>query len=416
MLVENEVNRIRNDFPILKRKVRDGKQLVYLDNAATTQKPQIVIDSLASYYAESNSNIHRGIHALSEIASEMYDTAHQKVSDLLNAKFEEVVFLRNTTEAMNVFARGVEHTLQKGDEIALTRMEHHSNMVPFFSLAKRVGAIIKYIDLSNKNSEVSLESAEQVITDKTKILSFPQMSNALGTINPVKELVSLAREHETLVAIDGAQSVPHMAVDVKALDVDFLGFSGHKMLAPMGIGAFYGKEELLQNLEPLIHGGDMILSVSYEDALWNELPWKFEGGTPNVGGGIALGVAVDYLQTLGMEKITKIEKDLTQYALDELREFEGIQTYGPETMKNRGGIISFNLYNDDKKLIHPHDVSELLDEEGIAIRAGHHCAQPLTTQKLQVPATNRMSFYIYNTPTEIDHCITQLRKIQKLFS
>ena len=415
MISSDEIMRIRKDFPILSEKVRGGKNLVYLDNAATTQKPKQVVDVICNYYLRYNANVHRGIHALSEIASDMYDEAHQRVSDFLNADFQEVVFARNTTEALNAFTYGIEDQISKGDEIVISRMEHHSNMVPFMKLADRKGAILKYMELNEDNSEIDLSSAEEAITDKTKIVSFPHMSNVLGTINPVKELTSIAKDHNALVVLDAAQSVPHMSVDVKELGIDFMGFSGHKMMAPMGTGGFYGKEELLNKLEPMFYGGDMIRMVTYKNVTWNDLPWKFEAGTPNVGGGLGLGEAVKYLQNLTMSKVRQIEHDLTEYAMKRMEELDWIKIYGPSAEK-RGGVISFNAYSNDGMLIHPHDVSTILDEEGIAIRAGHHCAQPLTVEKLKIPATNRISFYIYNTKEEIDFTIEQLEKVHKMFS
>ena len=412
----HDVESIREDFPILNRKMRNGSTLVYLDNAATTQKPQSVVNSICDFYTGINSNIHRGVHELSEVASDKYDNAHQDVSNFLNAKFTEIVFTKNTTESMNIISRGLEEQIGKGDEIVVSRMEHHSNLVPFFELAKLTGSTIKYIELTADNSFLDLSSVEDVITDKTKIVTIPQMSNVLGTINPVKKIAEKAHEHGALIAVDGAQSVPHMKVDVKSLDIDFLGFSGHKMLAPFGIGGLYGKEEILANLKPLIYGGDMIKSVSYNKATWNDLPWKFEAGTPNVAGGIALGEAVKYINNLQIEKIHKLEIELCEYALTQLNEFEWVEIFGPEKAKDRGGLISFSIKNKDGKLIHPHDVSEILDEDGIAIRAGHHCAQPLTVDRLKVPATNRISFYIYNTFEEIDRAINQLKVAYNLFS
>ncbi len=416
MINPDEIQKIREDFPILHETVRDGKKLVYLDNAATTQKPKQVVNAISEYYLKYNANVHRGIHALSEIASDMYDEAHQRMSDFLNAGFKEVAFVRNTTEALNVFTYGYEKFISKGDEIVVSRMEHHSNMIPFMKLAERTGATFKYIELNEDNSELDLTSAEEVITDKTKIVSVPHMSNVLGTINPVKKLADITHDAGALFVLDGAQSVPHMKVDVKDLKVDFMGFSGHKMMAPMGSGGFYGREELLDKLEPLFYGGDMIKVVTYKDVTWNDLPWKFEAGTPNVGGGIGLGAAVEYLQKLTMNKVRGIEHYLTEYAMKRLTEYDWVRTYGPSSIEKRGGVISFNVYNNDGMLIHPHDVATLLDEEGIAIRAGHHCAQPLTVEKLCIPATNRMSFYIYNTTEEIDFTIDQLENVHKMFS
>ncbi|MHA2252874.1 MAG: aminotransferase class V-fold PLP-dependent enzyme [Candidatus Kariarchaeaceae archaeon] len=412
--LEAEIFAIRKDFPILNRKVRDGMPLIYLDNAATTQKPLQVINSLSDYYLNVNANVHRGIHALSEEASEMYETAHEKVSNFIGAKFEELIFTKNTTESLNIVANDLQTKLNKGDEIVISRMEHHSNIVPFQQVAKKTGATLKFIEIDGFKS-INLDSAEKVITDKTKLVAFPHMSNVLGTITPAKEIASIAHEHGAKVLLDGAQSVPHMPVDVKALNCDFLAFSGHKMLAPMGIGGLYGREEELEKLDPLLFGGDMIRSVSYEDATWNDLPWKFEAGTPNVGGGIALGTAVDYLNHIGMEKVRKIEHYLTKYAMERLSELDFVEVYGP-TADMRGGVISFNITGGkDGIFVHPHDVSTILDDLGIAIRAGHHCAQPLM-DLMDVPSTSRMSFYIYNTKEEIDKTIDALKKAQGIFN
>ncbi len=412
--LDQSINKYRKDFPILKRKIRDNKTLVYLDNAATTQKPIQVIDAISNYYSNINSNVHRGIHALSEEASELYESAHQTTSDFIGAGFKELVFTKNTTEGLNIVANGFLERLQKGDEIVLSRFEHHSNLVPFQQLAHKTGATIKFIE--SENYEVlDLASAEKVITDKTKLVSFPHMSNVLGSISPVKELTKIAHEHGASVLVDAAQSVPHMKVDVKDIDCDFMAFAGHKMLAPMGSGGLYGKEEELDKLSPLLFGGDMIRSVSYEDATWNELPWKFEAGTPNVAGGIGLGAAVDYLNDIGMDKVRKIEHYLTDYAMKRLAEMDYITVYGPPA-DQRGGVISFNINGGKNGIfVHPHDVSTIMDEEGIAIRAGHHCAQPLM-DAMCVPATSRMSFYIYNTKEEIDLAIETLESVQQLFN
>lgn len=412
--LDQSINKYREDFPILKRKIRNNKTLVYLDNAATTQKPIQVIEAISNYYSNINSNVHRGIHALSEEASELYEDAHQKTSDFIGADFKELVFTKNTTEGLNIVANGFLDRLQKGDEIVLSRFEHHSNLVPFQQLAHKTGATIKFIETENYEL-LDLGSAEKVITDRTKLVSFPHMSNVLGSISPVKELTKIAHDHGALVLVDAAQSVPHMKVDVKDIDCDFMAFAGHKMLAPMGTGGLYGKEEELEKLSPLLFGGDMIRSVSFEDATWNELPWKFEAGTPNVAGGIGLGTAVDYLNNIGMDKVRKIEHYLTDYAMKRLAELDYITVYGPP-VDQRGGVISFNVNGGKNGIfVHPHDVSTIMDEEGIAIRAGHHCAQPLM-EAMCVPATSRMSFYIYNTRDEIDFAIETLESVQKIFN
>lgn len=412
--LESEILKIREDFPILSRTVRDNVPLVYLDNAATTQKPQSVIDSLSHYYANVNSNIHRGIHALSEEATELYESAHQKVSNLLNAKFEEVVFVKNTTEAVNIVANHYRETLNKGDEIVISRFEHHSNLVPFQQIANKTGAVLRYVE-SVEFDSIDLNSAEKVINDKTKLVAITHMSNVLGTITPVEEITKLAHDHGAKILLDAAQSVPHMPVNVKDIDCDFLAFSGHKMLAPMGTGGLYGKEEELEQLTPLLYGGEMIRLVTYEDATWNELPWKFEAGTPNVGGSVALGTAVDYLNSIGMDKVRSIEHSLTSYAMDRLSELDYVTVYGPSA-DERGGVVSFNLTGGPKgDEIHAHDVSTLLDEKGIAMRAGHHCAQPLM-KAMEISATCRISFYIYNTKAEIDKAVDAIEDVQRLFN
>lgn len=412
--LESNIETIRKDFPILQRKVRDDKQLIYLDNAATTQKPKQVIDAISNFYLNVNANVHRGIHALSEEASELYEQSHRTVSDFINAEFNELVFTKNTTEGTNIVAHGIRDSLKKGDEIVISRFEHHSNLVPYQQLALKTGATLKYIEnLDHKN--LDLDSAEKVITDNTKLVAFAHVSNVLGTITPAKELIDIAHNHGALAFLDAAQSVPHMAVDVKKLDCDFLAFSGHKMLAPMGTGGLYGKEEKLDELDPLLYGGEMIRYVDFEKSTWNELPWKFEAGTPNVGASLGLGEAVNYLNKIGMDKVKYIEHQLTKYAMDRMSELDYIEIYGPD-IESRGGVISFNVTGGkDGVFIHPHDVASIMDEEGIAIRAGHHCAQPLM-RLMDLPATSRMSFYIYNTKQEIDTAIDALEKVQKTFN
>ncbi len=415
LTIDEQISKIREDFPILNRKVRGNKDLVYLDNAATTQKPKQVIDTISNYYLEINANVHRGIHALSEEASELYEQSHKKVSDFVNSKFEEMIFTKNTTESINIVANGLEDILSKGDEIVLTRYEHHANLIPFQQVAKKTGAVIKFIE-NDDNYNLDMQSAENIVNDNTKFISFPHMSNVIGSITPAKELTKLGHEYGAMVHLDAAQSVPHMKVDVKDLDVDFMSFSGHKMLAPMGTGGLYGKEELLEKLHPFLFGGDMIEYVSYEEATWNVLPWKFEAGTPNVAGGLGLGAAVDYLENIGMDRVRQIEHYLTKHAMKRLEELDFITVYGPDA-NSRGGVISFNITGGDNGMfVHPHDVAALMDERGIAIRAGHHCAQPLVTQIMKLPATSRMSFYIYNTIEEIDFAINSLVDVNKMFN
>ncbi|MHA2502380.1 MAG: aminotransferase class V-fold PLP-dependent enzyme [Candidatus Kariarchaeaceae archaeon] len=412
--LESLVGELRKDFPILSRKLKNDVPLIYFDNAATTQKPKQVIDKLAHYYLYSNANVHRGIHTLSEEASLMFEAAHQTVSDFLNVSYEELVFTRNTTEGLNTVAYGIEEIIGKGDEIVVSRLEHHSNLVPFQQLCRRTGASLKYMEITD-DGIIDINSAEKVINDNTKLIAFPHMSNVLGSINPVKEIVDIAEQHDSMTLLDGAQSVPHLAMDMKDLNVDFMAFSGHKMLAPMGIGGLYGREEALQKLNPMQFGGDMISSVSYEDASWNVLPYKFEAGTPNVGGAIALAEAVNYLNKIGMDKVRNIEHYLTSYAMKRLEEMDYVKVYGPD-LEHRGGVISFNITGGDNGFfVHPHDVSQVLDEHGVAIRAGHHCAEPLM-RLMEVPATSRMSFYIYNTRAEIDIAIDAIAEVNSLFN
>ncbi len=414
MDIDQEILDIRKDFPILKRKVRNNKSLVYLDNAATTQKPNTVINAISDYYTNYNANVHRGIHALSEEASEMYEDAHQKVADFINAQFEEIVFTKNSTESQNIVANSLLDSLKPGDEIVVSRAEHHANLVPYQQVAKKTGAILKFIEL-HEFTNLDVESARDVITDNCKLVAIPHMSNVLGAITPAKEIIEIAHEHGAKVLLDGAQSVPHLPVDVKKLDADFVSFSGHKMLGPMGTGVLYGKKEYLMEMSPFLYGGDMIRYVSYNDATWNDLPWKFEAGTPNVGGAVGLSAAIDYLNNLTMSKVRKIEHYLTSYAMDKLSELDFITVYGPDA-DNRGGVIAFNITGGDNGVfVHPHDVASILDEAGIAIRAGHHCAQPLH-DLMNIPATSRMSFYIYNTIEEIDYTINILKEVNSVFN
>ncbi|MBI2549716.1 cysteine desulfurase [Candidatus Woesearchaeota archaeon] len=386
--------KIREDFPILKRKVY-GKPLVYLDNAATTQKPVQVIQAMNDYYENYNSNVHRAVHRLSQEATTAYDEAHEKVAKFIAAAgMEEVIFTKNTTESLNLAANSLSQQLKKGDEIVLTQMEHHSNIVPWQQAAKRTGAKLRFLEIDG-NGELNLQQLQQTIGKKTKIVAFTHVSNVLGTVNNAKEIIAAAKEARAVTVLDAAQSVPHMPVDVKKLDCDFMAFSGHKMLGPTGIGVLYGKQELLEKMEPFLYGGDMISEVSFQDAKWNELPWKFEAGTPNVSGAVGLAAAVDYLEGIGMENIHEHEKTLTRMAMEKLRQIDELTIYGPEAAR-RGGLVSFNING-----IHPHDVSALLDAEGIAVRGGHHCAMPLA-KLLGITGTARASFYLYNTPEEIE--------------
>ncbi|MEW6457394.1 MAG: cysteine desulfurase [Acidobacteriota bacterium] len=404
------VNEIRKDFPILSVLIR-GKPLIYLDNAATTQKPVSVIEAISEYYKAQNSNVHRGIYLLSEEATKNYEDARFRIAKFINApSFKNIIFVRNTTEAINLVAYAwARKFIGEGDEILLTEMEHHSNLIPWQFISREKKAKLKFIPVL-EDGTLDSESIEKLLTEKTKIVALTHMSNVLGTINPVKEITKLAHKNNSLVLIDGAQSAPHFKVDVQDIDCDFFAFSGHKMLGPMGIGILFAKEKILEEMDPFMGGGEMISQVWYDRATFNELPWKFEAGTPNVSGAIGLKKAVDYLEKLGMDNVRNIERELTFYALEKMKELDDIILYGPMKEEIRGGVISFNF-----RTIHSHDVGTVLDYEGIAIRAGHHCAQPLM-RKLNVPATVRASFYIYNEKEEIDILMNALKKVREIFS
>lgn len=401
---------IRNDFPILDQEV-NGHPLVYLDSAATSQKPQQVIDAISHYYTYDNSNVHRGVHTLGNRATEGYEGAREKVRQFLNAKStEEIVFTRGTTTAINLVAQSYGRAnVQAGDEIVITYMEHHSNVIPWQQVAKATGATLKYIDLE-EDGTISLDKVRETITDNTKIVSVMHVSNVLGTINPIQEITKIAHEHGAVMVVDGAQAAPHLKVDVQALDCDFYAFSGHKMGAPTGIGALYGKKQLLNQMEPVEFGGEMIDFVGLQESTWKELPWKFEGGTPIIAGAIGLGAAIDYLENIGLDNIERHEHELAAYALERMKEIEGLTIYGPDNAEQRAGVITFNLEE-----VHPHDLATVLDMNGIAVRAGHHCAQPLM-KWLKVSATARASFYVYNTKEDIDRLVDGLRIAKEYFT
>ena len=400
-----DIESIRKDFPILQRKVHN-KPLVYFDNAATSQKPRHVIEAIDFYYKNYNANIHRSIHQLGEEATEKYEEAHSKVADFINAdSYQNIVFTKNTTESLNLAAYSLTAGLKKDDEIVISQMEHHSNLVPWQQLAKQRILKLKFIKIDNEG-DLDEESINQNINKKTKIVSITHVSNVLGTINPIEKITKIAHENNALMVVDGAQAVPHMPVDVKRLDADFYAFSGHKMLGPTGIGVLYGRKELLESMQPFLYGGEMIREVRFDDTKFNDLPWKFEAGTMNIAEGIGLAVAVGYLNKIGMKQIQSRGKELTDYAMEKLKDIDGITIYGP---KERGAVISFNV--DD---IHAHDVAQILDSEGVAIRAGHHCCMPLMSV-LGVPATARASFYLYNTEKEIDTFINAIHKVKKVF-
>ncbi len=404
-----DVERIRKDFPILERRVY-GKPLVYLDNAATSQKPRQVIDALVRYYETYNANIHRAVHCLGEEATAAYEEARAKVAAFINAPSPEcVIFTRNTTEAINL----VSYTwgranIREGEEILLTEMEHHSNLIPWQRLAAEKGATIRYIGLTDQQT-LALDGLENVFDAKTKLAAMPHVSNSLGTINPVEKFAREARRNGSIFLVDGAQATPHLPVDVQAIGCDFYAFSAHKMLGPTGVGVLYGRRELLEEMEPFLGGGEMIRRVTFEGATWNDLPWKFEAGTPNIADVIAFGAAIDYLNEIGMENIRAHEMEITEYALRRLGELDDITLYGPPDVGDRGGVVSFNLRD-----LHPHDVGTVLDRHGVAIRAGHHCTQPLM-RSLGISGTARASFYLYNTLAEVDVLVEAVKAARAFF-
>ena len=405
-----DVERIREDFPILEREF-DGTQLVYLDNAATTHTPEPVVETITDYYRTYNANVHRGIHQLSQEASVAYEEAHDRVAEFIGASGgrEEVVFTKNTTESMNLvaYAWGL-NELGPGDEVVLTEMEHHASLVTWQQIAKRTGAECKYIPITDEG-RLDMEAANELITDDTEMVSVVHVSNTLGTINPVSELADVAHDHDAYIFVDGAQSVPNRPVDVEAIDADFLAFSGHKMAGPTGIGVLYGKRHILAGMEPYLYGGEMILKVDFEDSTWNELPWKYEAGTPVICQGIALAAACDYLDDIGMERVERHEAELAAYAYDRLKENDDVEVYGPPG-DDRGGLVAFNLEG-----VHAHDLSSILNDSAVAIRAGDHCTQPLH-DVLGATASARASFYIYNTRAEVDRLVEAVDDARQLFA
>lgn len=410
---ELDSDRIRKDFPILST-TSNGKKLVYLDSAATSQKPASVIDAISDYYKNYNANIHRGLYDISVRATEEYTKSKELVARFINAdSYREVVYCKNTTDAINLVALSwAEANVKKGETILVTEMEHHSNIVPWQLLAKRKGAKVEYVKMK-PDFTLDMQDYEKKLEKRPRLVSFTHVSNVLGTVNDARGLAKLAHGQGAKVLIDAAQSVPHMPVDVKSIDCDFLAFSSHKMLGPAGIGVLYGKEELLEEMPPVIGGGDMIRSVGFKESTWNELPWKFEAGTSNTEGGIGLGAAVNYLSKIGMKRIRQHEIELTKYALGGLEAAEGVKVYGigsrKTTAENRAGVISFNING-----AHPHDVATIFNSEGIAIRAGHHCAMPLVNTVLNEPAVARMSFYLYNKREEVDAAISAIEKVRNV--
>ncbi len=402
-----DVGRIRADFPILNRKV-NGKPLVYLDNAATTQKPSVVVESLRRYYLEENSNIHRGVHYLSQKATEGYEGTRKKMRTFINAPdAHEIIFVRGTTEGINLVAHSfVRERIKPGEEILITGMEHHSNIVPWQIVCEMTGAHLRVVPINDKG-EIIMEEYEKRLTPKVKFVSIVHISNSLGTVNPVKQMIEMAHAHDIPVLIDGAQTVSHKKVDVQDLDCDFFVFSGHKMFGPTGIGILFGKSEYLEQMPPYQGGGDMIKSVTFEKTIYNDLPYKFEAGTPNIAGVIALGSAVDYINGIGLDSIYAYEQDLLAYATAAVLGVDGLRIIG--TAKNKSAVISFMLED-----VHPHDIGTIIDAEGVAIRTGHHCTQPVM-QRFGIPATARASFAVYNTKDEVDALIRGIDKARKVF-
>ena len=405
------IESIRKDFPILKRKVHKDKPLIYFDNAATTQKPIQVIEAISNYYLNYNSNIHRAVHELAEEATAAYENTRDKVAKFINVKNrEEIVFVRGTTEAINLvtYSWGRQN-VHRDDIIVTTEYEHHSNIVPWQLLAKETGAKLEYIGVDD-NGELILDQLDGYLdSGRVKIVTFSQMSNVLGTITKSDEIIRKCRKKDVRVLVDAAQSVPHMEVDLQKLDCDFFAFSAHKMLGPTGVGVLWAKKELLESMSPFNGGGDMIREVHKYETTWNDLPYKFEAGTPNIADVIGFSTAIDYLERIGMDKVREHEMELTKYALDKLSQIKGMKLYGTNEIAKRGGVISFNLGD-----IHPHDLATIIDEDGIAIRSGHHCAQVLM-ERLDVAATSRASFYIYNTKEEVDVFIKSLYRAKELF-
>jgi len=401
-----DIQAIREQFPVLDQEI-NGHPLVYLDSSATSQKPRSVIEAVNNYYRETNSNVHRGVHTLGSRATDLYEGAREKVRQFIGAKnTAEIIFNRGTTTGINVVAQSYGlANITADDEIVVTPMEHHSNIIPWQQVAKITGATLKYMPMESDGT-ITMEQARKTITSKTKLVAITHVSNVLGTINPIKEIAAIAHENNAVIVVDGAQGAPHLSIDVQDLDCDFYAFSGHKMCGPTGIGVLYGKQSLLENMEPVEFGGEMIDFVEKHDSTWKELPWKFEGGTPIIAGAVGLGAAIDFLTEVGLDNIHDHEEKLTNYAMNCLNEVEGLTIYGPE---KRAALVTFNLAD-----VHPHDLSTVLDTEGIAVRAGHHCAQVLM-KWLDVSATARASMYLYNTEAEIDRLVDALVKTKEYF-
>jgi len=402
---------VKDDFPVLARDVR-GKPLVYLDSAATSQKPKSVIAAILSYYERYNANVHRAVYDLGEEATREYEGARERIAKFLGAKdAREIVFTRGTTESLNAIAYswGIKGPLKSGDEIVTTIMEHHSNTIPWYFVQDVKGVKLKWVDI-NDDGTLRMEQYDELITDRTKIVTVTHVSNVLGTINPIKEIAEAAHDHGAICVVDGAQSAPHLPVNVRDLGCDFYTVSGHKMCGPTGSGVLWGRHELFEQMEPFLGGGEMIREVHKGWAKWNDVPYKFEAGTPNIEGAIGLGAAVDYLSKLGMEGVRRHEVDVTRYALDEMHKVDGVVTYGPDDLRIRGGVVSFNIGD-----VHAHDVASVLNEFGVCVRSGHHCAQPLM-ERLDVPATSRASFYLYNNEEDVDRLVEAVRKVKEIFA
>lgn len=404
-----DAKKIRADFPVLDQIVND-EPLIYLDNAATTQKPQAVLDVLNHYYLHDNANVHRGVHTLAERATAEFEAARKKVQQFIHANSnKEIIFTKGTTDSLNIVAQSYGEFIQPGDEIVISKMEHHANLIPWQQLAKRKQAVLRYIPLT-ADGHLDVQAAKTIINEKTAIVALAQVSNVLGTVNPVKEIAQLAHQHQAIMVVDGAQAVAHMPVDVQDLDCDFYCFSGHKMCGPTGIGVLYGKQALLEKMEPVAFGGEMIDFVDLYESTWTDLPWKFEPGTPNIAGAIGLGAAIDYLENIGMQTIHEYEQAIVADLLPKLQQIEGLTIYGPQNPAEHTAVIAFNLDH-----LHPHDVASALDMQGIAVRAGHHCAQPLI-KELGCFATARASFYFYNTKEEADQLVAAILATKEFFA
>ncbi len=403
------MDKVREDFPLLHDKAHN-KPLIYLDSSATSLKPNVVIKAVDEYYQKYSANVHRGMYALSERATEAYELSRKKVAEFIHAKYEEVIFTRGTTDALNMAAKMLAVNVSTGDEIVLSVMEHHSNLVPWQVLAKEKGLQLKFARITAEG-RLDLDHLYSLLSSKTKIVAITHVSNVLGVINDVKAIAQKAHAVGAIVVVDGAQSIPHMAIDVKDLDCDFFAFSSHKMFGPTGVGVLYGKKELLEKCEPVSFGGDMIAEVKLTGSSWNELPYKFEAGTPPIAEVIGLGAAVDYIQSIGMDNITKYEHELGTYALEQLEKVPGVTILGPKVMKNRCAVFSFVVDG-----VHPHDVATILDREGVCVRAGHLCAMPLVREVLQLPSVSRASFHMYNTKADVDALVLALNKVRKVFA